>query len=464
MTGLIKCHGETMKMFGTNGIRGIANEYLRCDMLIKIGMSIATVLGPGPIAIAMDTRTSSDMIRSAVSAGIMSMGCDIHNLGMIPTPALQYYVKTHKDVTGGVMITASHNPPAFNGVKCISGDGTECSHEEETLIEDRFEKDLETVSWNNIGSEIKVGGAGEAYINSIVSKTDVELIKKANLKVCVDCSNGASCHTTPMLLQMIGVEAVILNSCPDGMFPGHESEPVESNLSELMRSVKENGADLGAAHDGDADRCIFITDKGRYLAGDISLALLSKDAVKKTNDKKIVITTVATSSMVSDSVEKAGGRVILTAVGSPTVARKMMSDGGIIGGEDNGGIIFADHQYCRDGAMALVRMLEMIARNGSLEEQISSLPIYHTVKIVLPCPDEFKQKLLSKLKNSHKDDNVNTLDGLRIDYKDGWVIMRPSGTEPKFRITSESKDKSLSKRRADMFRDECESILKECSL
>jgi phosphomannomutase/phosphoglucomutase len=128
-----------MKMFGTNGIRGESNGYLDCELALKIGKSIVTVLGPGPIAIAMDTRVSSDMIRSAVSAGMMSMGADVHNLGMIPTPALQYYVKTHEEVTGGVMITASHNPPEFNGIKCVSGDGTECKPEEEAAIEDAYE-------------------------------------------------------------------------------------------------------------------------------------------------------------------------------------------------------------------------------------------------------------------------------------------------------------------------------------
>ena len=450
-------------MFGTNGIRGIANEYLDCNKLVKIGMSIAEILSPGPIAIAMDSRTSSDMIRSAVSAGIMSMGCDIHNLGMIPTPALQYYVKTHGDVTGGVMITASHNPPEFNGVKCISGDGTECSPEEESSIEEAFDKELKTSSWDCIGSETVITDAGDDYIDSIVSKADVELIKNAKLTVCIDCSNGASCYTTPLLLKKIGVKAITLNSRPDGMFPGHYSEPVESNLSELKRSVTDNNADMGAAHDGDADRCVFVTEKGRYLTGDVSLALLSKNAVETSGKNRTVMTTVATSSIVSESVIESGGSVELTAVGSPIVARRMIANGGIIGGEDNGGVIFADHQYCRDGAMAIVRMLEMIARNGSLEKQVDALPKYHTVKHVLPCPDELKQRILSELKIRHKNEKVNAMDGLRIDYDDGWVIMRPSGTEPKFRITSESKDRTVSERRADSFKGEYESLLKEMS-
>lgn len=446
-----------MKMFGTNGIRGIANEYLECNMLVKIGMSIAKVLGPGPIAIAMDTRTSSDMIRSAVSAGIMSMGCDIRNLGMIPTPALQYYVKTHGDVTGGVMITASHNPPEFNGVKCISKDGTECSPQEEKAIEDTFDKDLKTVSWEKIGSETIITDAGEDYIDSIIAKSDINLIKRAKLTVCIDCSNGAASETTPLLLKRLGVKTLSINSSPDGMFPGHFSEPVESNLSELKALVTSSGADLGAAHDGDADRCVFVTDKGRYLTGDVSLALLSKNAVMN-NDSKKVVTTVATSSMISDVVKKAGGETELTAVGSPIVARKMMENGGIIGGEDNGGIIFADHQYCRDGAMAIVRMIEMIARNGSLEKQVNELPVYHTIKHVLGCEDGLKQKILHILEDNHKNENINTVDGVRIDYDDGWVIMRPSGTEPKFRITSESQDQKVAEERANRFKKEFESI------
>ncbi len=449
-----------MKMFGTNGIRGVANDYLSCNRLVKIGMSIAKVLGPGPIAIAMDTRVSSDMIRSAVAAGIMSMGCNIINLGMIPTPALQYYVKTHKMITGGVMITASHNPPEFNGVKCISSDGTECSPDEEKAIEDAFDEELQTVPWDQIGNETLISNADDDYINSIISKIDVSLIKNAKLTVCIDCANGAASFTTPKLLKKLGVKVISLNASPDGMFPGHFSEPVESNLSELKKVVIDTKSDLGAAHDGDADRCVFITDKGNYLTGDISLALLSKHIITNSESKKVV-TTVATSSLVSDIVSNNGGNTTLTAVGSPIVARKMMKIKGAIGGEDNGGIIFADHQYCRDGAMAIARMLEIIAINGSLEKQVSNLPKYHTIKQVMLCEDGLKQPLLSELVNNHKKDNINNLDGLRIDYEDGWVIMRPSGTEPKFRITVESKRQEIAEKYAISFKQEYESIYKK---
>lgn len=447
-----------MKMFGTNGIRGESNQYLNCELSLKVGKAIAKVLGPGPIAIAMDTRISSDMVRSAVSAGLMSMGVDVHNLGMVPTPALQYYVKTH-DVTGGVMITASHNPPEFNGIKCVSADGTECSHEEETAIEDAYEEDLKVVSWDKIGRENVIEGAGEAYIDAIVSKVDADLIRRSNIKVVLDCANGASVHTSPLLLERLGVQAVVLNGEADGMFPGHYSEPVEENLSELKEEVVRIGADLGFAHDGDADRCVFVSETGRYLPGDIGLALLSILCMKTTAGKKQVVSTVALSNMVEDAIVDAGGSLVRTAVGSPIVARRMIEDGSPIGGEDNGGIIFADHQFCRDGALAAARMIEFVARYGSVQAEVDKLPKYTTIKAAAYCADDKKEYLVDTMAKNHSSEKIDRTDGLKIIFDDGWVLLRPSGTEPKFRIYSESKDADVAKRRSEQFVDEVARIL-----
>ena len=344
------------------------------------------------------------------------------------------------------MITASHNPPEFNGVKCVSSDGTECSKEEEARIEDAFDSDLETASGDAIGSRTVIGTAGEEDVDAIVSRADVDLIRRANIRLCLDCANGAGSHTTPLLMKRLGVTVVGINCNPDGRFPGHHSEPLEKNLPQLMSLMSTGQFDLGAAHDGDADRCCFVTGSGRYIPGDVSLALLARGAVG--NGGKAV-TTVATSSVVSDSVKEAGGETILTAVGSPIVARKMMETGAVIGGEDNGGAIFGDHQFCRDGAMSIVRMLELIARNGSLDEQVDSLPRYHTVKAVMPCRDDLKPAVIEGMRVALKDHDLNTVDGIRIDKADGWAIMRPSGTEPKFRITSESKDEDVARGRSE---------------
>lgn len=447
-----------MKMFGTNGIRGVANEYLSCELALQVGKAIATVLGPGPIALAMDTRVSSPMVRSSVSSGLMAMGVDVHDLGMVPTPALQYYVKTHDEVSGGVMITASHNPPEFNGIKCISADGTECSHEEESAIEDAYEAELVGAPWDRVGTVIKVPGADEAYIDAVVAKVDADAIRSAGLTVVLDCANGASVLTSPMLMRALGVRAVTINGNPDGLFPGHYSEPTEDNLGDLKRMVIGVGADLGIAHDGDADRCVFVTGKGEYVPGDRSLALIARSLVAA-NGGGEVVTTVATSSVVGDVVVTEGGTMVYTAVGSPVVARRMMEDNGIFGGEENGGLIFSDHQFCRDGAMAAARMLEAVAKHGSLQDQVDTLPEYCTVKDAVACTDEVKPLIIGRMAEMHSDLRLNTVDGLRIDYDDGWVLLRPSGTEPKFRIYSESKDPEVARSRADMFKAEFEGIV-----
>ncbi len=448
-----------MKMFGTNGIRGVANEYLSCELALQVGKAIATVLGPGPIALAMDTRVSSPMVRSSVSSGLMAMGVDVHDLGMVPTPALQYYVRTHDDVSGGVMITASHNPPEFNGIKCISADGTECSHEEESAIEDAYGTELAGAPWDRVGTVIRVPGADEAYIDAVVAKVDADAIRSAGLTVVLDCANGASVLTSPMLMRALGVRAVTINGNPDGLFPGHYSEPTEDNLGDLKRMVVGIGADMGIAHDGDADRCVFVTGKGEYVPGDRSLALIARSLVVA-NGGGEVVTTVATSSVVGDVVEAEGGTMAYTAVGSPVVARRMIEDNGIFGGEENGGLIFSDHQFCRDGAMAAARMLEAVAKHGPLQDQVDTLPKYCTVKDAVACTDEVKSLIIGRMAEMHNDLRLNTVDGLRIDYDDGWVLLRPSGTEPKFRIYSESKDPEVARSRADMFKAEFEEIVK----
>lgn len=449
-----------MRMFGTNGIRGVANEYLSCELALKVGKAIASVMGPGRIAIAMDTRLSSPMVRSSVSSGLMSMGVDVEDLGMIPTPALQYYVKTHDDIVGGVMITASHNPPEFNGIKCISADGTECFHEEESEIENAYDRELPCTGWDSVGSLIQVPGAGEAYIDAVVSKVDVDAIRDAGLKVVLDCANGASVLTTPMLLRKLGVKAITINGNPDGFFPGHFSEPTEENLGDLKRMVAETGSDLGMAHDGDADRCVFVTGTGEYVPGDKSLALIARSLVKANGGGEIV-TTVATSAVVGDVVTAEGGTMAYTAVGSPVVARRMIADNGIFGGEENGGLIFADHQFCRDGAMAVARMLEAVVKFGPLQEQVDTLPKYCTVKEAAVCTEKVKPLIVEKMADRHRDLKLNTVDGLRIDYDDGWVLLRPSGTEPKFRIYSESKDPEVARRRAEEFKAEFVEIVSE---
>ena len=261
------------KMFGTNGIRGVVNKDMNIGLAMQVGKAIGACF-PGIVAIAQDTRVSSEMISMAVTSGLLSVGCDVRDLGMIPTPALQYYVKTHGDVVAGVMITASHNPPEFNGIKVISGDGTEASPQEEKAVEDKFDELIPGVPPTAVGQVRKISSAGDDYVDSIVSKVDVRSIADANLTVVLDCANGASCYTSPLLLKKLGVRAISLNASARGEFPGHPSEPTEDNLADLKKLVKDTHANLGIAHDGDADRCVFVDNKGNFVPGDQTLALL----------------------------------------------------------------------------------------------------------------------------------------------------------------------------------------------
>ncbi len=436
------------RMFGTNGVRGVVNEYLTSELSLQMGKAIGMAMR-GTIAIATDTRVSAEMVKTAVAAGIMASGHDVLDLGIVPTPALQYFIKEHVGVSGGVMITASHNPPEFNGIKCISDDGTEVDRMEEIRVEELYATEIPCVAWNKVGRMKRINGAGGMYIDHVVSLVDAELIKGAHLTACLDCANGAAFQTTPMLLGMLGVRAITLNCDAQGEFPGHPSEPVEENLGDLMSLVVSTGANLGIAHDGDADRCVFISSDGKYVSGDKSLALLSKYILSE--KKGSVVTPVSSSSLVEDVVTEAGGTVVYTPVGSPIVARKMMEIDGVFGGEENGGLIFPEQQYCRDGAMAIAMMLECIVKSGPLNEQVSSLPVYYTEKRKVECPKEMKNKVLEYLENIDKNAKVDRTDGIKLIYDDGWVLARPSGTEPLFRIYSESRDESTAVQRANRF-------------
>ena len=448
-----------MRLFGTNGIRGKIGEDFTPEFLVKVGMAIGSYLPKGSkVIIGMDTRLSGDFVKNAVVSGLLATGVNVIDIGIAPTPAIQLYTREHGDF--GIAITASHNPPEFNGVKCISPDGTELSREEEEKIEYIFfNSSFRVVGWNEVGNYSTRDGANEEYIKTILAHVNVEKIKERKFTVALDCANGASCFTTPYLLERLGCRVISLNCQPDGAFPGHESEPKPENLKDLISLVKEVNADLGIAHDGDADRAIFIDEKGRYLYGDKTLALVAREIAKKKRGK--FVTPVSTSLAFEEVVKEYGGEVIYTKVGAPIVARKMIEVNAIFGGEENGGLIFPEHQYCRDGAMALAKILEIMAESGkTLSTLVDELPTYYQKKISVPCDNEKKEIVLEKLRDSLKNENINTMDGVKIMGEDWWVLIRPSGTEPIYRIYAEAKDRKILEENLEKYRRLLEEIIK----
>ena len=444
------------RLFGTNGIRGVVGRDMTADLAVRVGHAIGTHFGGGSVALARDPRLSGPMLARAVAAGLMASGLEVIDLGMVPTPCAQYYVHMQRGLQGGVVITASHNPREFNGIKALDAEGMEMAREEEEAIETiYFEERYRSVDWSAVGDLRSDAGAVDLYLRGILSRVDVEAVRARRPTVVADPANGAGCVTTPYLLRALGCRVLTLNGQPDGSFPGRLPEPTIDHLGDLMRMVVQAKADLGVAHDGDADRAIFVDETGSFLYGDKSLALLARAALAAHGG--VVVTPVSTSSVLEDIVREAGGRLLRTRVGSPIVARTMLTEGAVFGGEENGGIIFPAHQFCRDGGMTLAKMLEVLAQEGRpLSALAAALPQYSLEKVSVEVPVDRREATLAALRDLVKGRRVETIDGVKIHEEDGWVLVRPSGTEPLFRVYAEARSaaraKALASEGADLVR------------
>ena len=434
------------RLFGTNGVRGVVNEGMTPELALRLGKAIGSYF-EGNIVIATDTRTANEMLKDAVISGIISTGNNVFDAGIAPSPALQYYVK-NSEANAGVIITASHNPANYDGIKVIDEDGTELERSKEEKIEKfYFNEKFKKAAWNKIGKVYDISIL-DFYIEGILDLINIDAIKEKEFKVVVDCGNGAGSYTMPYLLGEIA-KVVSINAHPDGNFSARPPEPTPANLQDLISFTKNAGADVGIAYDGDADRAIFVDEKGNYIYGDKTLAVLSGYKVEK--KKGIVVTPVSTSSCVEDYVKAKGGKVVYTKVGAPIVARKMKELNAIFGGEENGGLIFPEHQYCRDAGMSSVAMLELMAtKEKKLSELVEEVPDYSLVKTKLKV--EKKEKLMEKIKKEIKE-NVDLTDGIKIFLDDAWVLIRPSGTEPIIRIYAEAKNETRAKQLAEKYKN-----------
>ncbi|MBQ8017985.1 MAG: phosphoglucosamine mutase [Methanobrevibacter sp.] len=449
---------DKKRLFGTFGVRRTANDVLTPEFASRLAACYGTQI-KGTVAVGGDTRTSTVMLKQAVIAGLLSSGCDVVDLGILPTPGVQYAVRKYYD--GGVMITASHNPPQYNGLKFLDEYGIGIPDEMDLAIEKLyFDEEPDRVPFSEIGQLYHNDKIIDEYVDEAVSKVDVEAIRKANLKVVVDCGSGAGCFTAPYLIRKLGCEVTTLNSQADGFFPGRDPEPIEENLQELIHVVKELNADIGLAHDGDADRTICIDEKGNFVLGDKTFTLVEKQMLKENNGGTIV-TTVATSQAIYDVAEEFNGKVISTAVGDLLVARKLKDEEGLFGGEENGGLIFPDFVYGRDAVMTVAKILEIVAKESKpLSELVGELPVYYASKMKIECPDDEKEFVMSSIADEIKtttDFELDLTDGVKILKEDGWVIIRPSGTEPIFRCFAESDSQA----KADEMTDWGMSLIKK---
>jgi phosphomannomutase/phosphoglucomutase len=431
------------RLFGTNGVRGVVGK----DMTPMLAYTIGCALGSmrkGRIAVGRDTRTSGPALVSALKAGLMATGCEVTDCGILPTPALQFVVRGTYDA--GAVITASHNPPEYNGVKVIEPDGTEMGDEETVRLEELiFDQNPDLAPWDDVGSAFAAPDMVQEYIRAVVSHFPPGIGR--GMTVAVDPGNGAACFTTPEILARLGCRVFTINSQMDGRFPGRFPEPSPEGLAPLGELVRATGARLGIGHDGDADRTVFLDETGIFVEEDQEFALIADHVCRLR--KGAVVTPVSTSMAVEVTARRNGSEVVYTPVGSIYVARTMraLEAGGVqvvLGGEGNGGIIYPEHQYCRDGGMTAALMVAMLAEDQRpFSALVSEVPKFHLIKEKIAVDDP--QALIQKMEEHFRHDQIDRTDGIRINRPGAWALVRGSGTEPLVRMIVESQDKETAR-------------------
>ncbi|MGV9102947.1 MAG: phosphoglucosamine mutase [Promethearchaeia archaeon] len=443
------------KLFGTNGVRGIINREITPELTLNIGKAVGTVLEGEEVAVGRDCRMGGEMLRHAVTSGLLSTGISVVDVGFVPTPTLQFIVPL-LGCTGGIMITASHNPPEFNGLKVMGSNGVEISRDVENEMEKvYFDRDFTLAEWTEIGGTRKYDSAIENYLEAIKSHVDVDAVKRRTLKVVVDGANSVGSLATPILLRQLGCKVISLNAQLDGMFPGRDPEPTPENLKTLADAVKAMDADFGVAHDGDADRATFVDENGNVLWGDQSFAIMASYILGK-YDSPTLVTPVSSGRLIEDVAHEAGATIDWTVVGSVDVSHRMLEIDAEMGGEENGGVFYPAHQAVRDGAMTAAKMAEIMSlEKKTLSELVAELPQYKSVKLSVDVPQDKKLAILAPLLELTKDQERITIDGVKLIYDQGWVLMRPSGTEPIWRCFVESE----SEKKAEELADKGKSII-----
>jgi phosphoglucosamine mutase len=406
-----------MSLFGSSGIRALFSQDL-----LKIAYRVGIAVGEKyqNVAIGRDTRTSGDAMKHAVMAGLLAAGARCKDGGIMPTPTLAYITR---EFDAAVMITASHNPPEYNGVKLLNPDGSSFDALQRLQIEEKvLNEDYSIAGWEQVKHSDFYKDAIEHHIEGIVPNFPTPL----NIKVVVDAGCGAAAEVTPRLLEKLSCEVVKLNCYNSGFFP-RVIEPVAANLKELCEMVKKSGAALGIAHDGDADRMMAVDDKGRFITGDTMLVTLARAL-----DAKDMVTTLDASLV----VDEIGIKIRRTKIGDTFVSEELRKSGDF-GGETSGAWIFPNISLCPDGIYAAAQIAALAAKY-KLSEVVDAIPIYPLFRGNVSNEGLAVQTLKEKLTNL-KPLEVDDKDGIKLNFSDGWLLVRPSGTEPKIRVTAEAK-------------------------
>jgi phosphomannomutase/phosphoglucomutase len=423
-------------MFRAYDIRGIYGKDMTPQIAEKIGMALGTFIGTGKeLAVGRDIRIGSEQLKNAVVKGLVSTGCKIDDLGIVTTPIL-YFTIAHKHKDGGVMVTASHNPPEWNGLKLCREKGLIIGEDSGMEQIKNIIKNKKFIKAARQGRTKTYEGIVNEYARFVLKKISIE--KK--LKVVLDTGNSVPAIVAPMLFKQVGCKVTVINEKLDGTFPSRSPEPTEESLQQLISVVKKTKADFGVGYDADGDRAVFADDLGRVLTGDFASIIFAQALITK--EKRKVVYDVSCSSAVEETIKAKGGVPIVERVGRPFMMDRVLKEKAVFGGESSGHFYFPEIYGLDDGAFTSLKMAEILSKlNVPFSQIVDSIPKYHSSTMNVPCPDEIKFNVIEHLKTKFQEKGFQILDidGVKAQEEKGWVLMRASNTQPIIRITAEGK-------------------------
>ncbi len=429
-------------MVSVSGIRGIVGDGLDPETIVKYTQAYADFCGKGKIVIGADGRISGTMMKNIIIGTLIAKGNDVIDIGITPTPTVLYNVNKLSAV-GGISISASHNPNEWNALKLLNDKGEFMTPEQNKEMLSLLNKPGLLSKWDELG-KLEVSEEGlKNHLKDVLSLKfiDLDAIRKRKFKVLLDCVNGAGSYVMPQLLEELGCEVVKLNCEKNGIFP-RLPEPIPENLTETLKAVSENNCDIGIVVDPDVDRLVLITEKGEPFIEENTITQAVKFILGK--EKGDVVVNLSTTRAVDDVANEYGIKVYRSPVGEANVVKKMKEVNAVIGGEGSGGVILPELHYGRDALVGTVLTLQhLLEYGGTMSELKESLPQYYIVKGKVETGGRKPDEVISKLVKKYKNENINTDDGLRIEFDDHWVHFRKSNTEPIIRCIVEAKDKNL---------------------
>ncbi len=448
-------------IFRAYDVRGVFNVDLTVETVTNIGLAFGSFLKEeSNIAISRDGRLTSEVVENAFAAGAASTGLNIEKIGLVPIQVLNFWVwRNSKRLNGGVVVTASHNPPQFNGLRFRHGDGTGYTWENQEIKKIFFKKDFREINWLKCG-KIKLEESSK------VCKSYMDFVKervtlRSKLKVVLDVGNGAASVLAPSVFKEVGAKVKVINSEINGLFPNRSPDPLEDPLNELRETVVSENADLGVGFDGDGDRAIIVDDKGRKVKTEI-IGLILADYLARKNDSVVVGS--SSSMILEEKLGEKGIKVFRTRVGDVFISEKLKEKKGVLGVEPSAHLFVSKYGfYFDDALLASLKLSEYLTeKKKKLSELINEIPEFPLKRVNLECPDEKKFALVKELEEDFKQEGYRTeyIDGVRIILDEGWVLIRPSNTEPKIRITAEAKTNEKLRKYFEEFKERVSSKIK----